>query len=96
MLFHYLGGETGIGFDKQYVTERAQAISEEAADIWKLIEMAAGREKTPAFPPICAMLHVCSIRRYNLMMYTYKRNWILLPAGPIPNWQFPWFRRNYE
>jgi len=44
MLFHYLGGELGIGFDKQYVTERAQAISAEAADIWKLIETAAQEE----------------------------------------------------
>ncbi len=44
MLFHYLGGETGLDFDKQYVTNRAQAISEEAAGIWKLIETAAREE----------------------------------------------------
>lgn len=44
MLFHYLGGDSSLDFDKQYVTERAQAIGEEAVDIWKLIETAAGEE----------------------------------------------------
>jgi hypothetical protein len=46
MVFHYLGGETGLDFDKQYVTERAKAISEEAADLWQLIETAAQEETT--------------------------------------------------
>ena len=44
MVFHYLGGETGIDFDKQYVAERAQTISKEAADLWKLIDATAQEE----------------------------------------------------
>ncbi|NHZ72315.1 MAG: hypothetical protein GWP17_04415, partial [Aquificales bacterium] len=44
MLFHYLGGETSIGFDKQYVTERAQEISMEVADLWELINTTAQEE----------------------------------------------------
>jgi hypothetical protein len=44
MVFHYLGGETGLDFDVQYVTERAQTISQEAVDLWHLIETAAQEE----------------------------------------------------
>lgn len=44
MVFHYLGGETGLDFDNQYVTNRAQIISQEAADLWQLINTAAQQE----------------------------------------------------
>lgn len=44
MVFHYLGGKTGLGFDVQYVTERAQTISQEAVDLWHLIVTAAQEE----------------------------------------------------
>jgi hypothetical protein len=44
MVFHYLGGKTGLVFDVQYVTERAQTISQEAVDLWHLIVTAAQEE----------------------------------------------------
>ncbi len=44
MVFHYLGGETNLDFDKQYVANRAQTISEDAANLWSLIEAASQEE----------------------------------------------------
>lgn len=41
MVFHYLGGETDLSFDSQYVDGRAKEISQEAADLWLLINKTA-------------------------------------------------------
>lgn len=41
MLFHYLGRDTDLSFDSQYVNDRAITISQEAADLWILINESA-------------------------------------------------------
>lgn len=41
MVFHYLGGDTDLAFDFQYVSSRAKEISQESADLWDLINETA-------------------------------------------------------
>lgn len=41
MVFHYLGGDASLSFDSQYVDGRAKEISQEAADLWILINKTA-------------------------------------------------------
>jgi hypothetical protein len=41
MVFHYLGGDAGLPFDFQYVDGRTKEISQEAADLWTLINTTA-------------------------------------------------------
>lgn len=41
MLFHYLGRDTDLTFDSQYVNDRAKTISQEAVDLWILINESA-------------------------------------------------------
>lgn len=41
MLFHYLGRDADLSFDSQYVNDRAITISQEAADLWILINESA-------------------------------------------------------
>ncbi len=47
MLFHYLGGDTDLPFDVQYVSSRAKDISQEAADLWALLDETAQEETKP-------------------------------------------------
>ncbi|MCP4415369.1 MAG: hypothetical protein GY805_02020 [Chloroflexi bacterium] len=47
MLFHYLGGDTDLPFDVQYVSGRAKDISQEAADLWALLDETAQEETKP-------------------------------------------------
>lgn len=44
MVFHYLGGEADLPFDSHYVSEGAKEISQEAADLWDLINQTAKEE----------------------------------------------------
>jgi hypothetical protein len=44
MVFHYLGGTADLDFNAAYVSERAREISEEAADLWILINTTAHQE----------------------------------------------------
>jgi hypothetical protein len=44
MVFHYLGGDTDLEFDDDYVSERASRISEQAVDLWERIDAAAKEE----------------------------------------------------
>lgn len=44
MVFHYLGGDADLSFDAQYVSRRAKEISQEAADLWALINETAQEE----------------------------------------------------
>lgn len=44
MVFHYLDGDADLPFDTQYVSRRAQEISQEAADLWALINETAQEE----------------------------------------------------
>jgi hypothetical protein len=44
MLFYYLGEVGGLSFDVPYVLTRAKEISEEAADLWTLIDETAKEE----------------------------------------------------
>ena len=41
MLFHYLGGDSNMAFDIDYVSTRADAISQEAAELWSFIKTTA-------------------------------------------------------
>jgi hypothetical protein len=41
MLFHYLGGDADLSFDSQYIDSHAKEISEEASDLWALINKTA-------------------------------------------------------
>ncbi len=44
MVFHYLDGDADLPFDAQYVSRRVQEISQEAADLWALINETAQEE----------------------------------------------------
>lgn len=44
MVFHYLGGEADLLFDSQYVSKGAKEISQEAAELWALINETAKEE----------------------------------------------------
>lgn len=44
MVFHYLGGDPDLSFDAHYVSQRANEISHEAADLWQLINETAKEE----------------------------------------------------
>ena len=44
MVFHYLGGDADLPFDVPYVSRRAKEISQEAADLWDLINETAKEE----------------------------------------------------
>lgn len=46
MVFHYLGGDEDLAFDAQYVNRRAKEISQEAADLWVLINETAQEQAT--------------------------------------------------
>lgn len=44
MVFHYLGGDADLPFDSQYVSKGAKEISQEAAELWALINETAKEE----------------------------------------------------
>lgn len=44
MVFHYLGGDPDLSFDAHYVSQRANEINHEAADLWQLINETAKEE----------------------------------------------------
>ena len=48
MLFYYLGGVPDLDFDEAYVARRADEMSAEAADLWRLIQTAAQEEAAKA------------------------------------------------
>jgi hypothetical protein len=50
MLFYYLGGVPDLDFDEAYVARRADEMSAEAADLWRLIQTAAQEEAAKANP----------------------------------------------
>lgn len=44
MIFHYLGGDADLEFNHSYVLQRLNELSEEALNLWKLIDQAAKEE----------------------------------------------------